>query len=88
MQTRASNSKAHPGKALEALRVHRTKDVVQKEKEERKVKKEANEKNRLAKDARKDVGREYVAQLEAEIAAGAVEDKSKYPRQSKPSKRR
>jgi len=89
MQTRASNSKAHPGKALEALRVRRAKEVVQKEKDERKVKKEANEMNRLAKEVRKEVGREYIAQLEVEIATGTVEDKLKFPRhqvQSKPSK--
>jgi len=46
MQTWASNSKAHPGmKALEALHVYRPKEVIQREKDEKREKQEANEVN-------------------------------------------
>jgi hypothetical protein len=84
MQTRAGNSKAHPGrKAVEALRVHRPKEVIQREKAEKKAKQEAYEENRLAKEARKDVGKKYLVQLEAEVAAEAEEGKLKYPRQAR-----
>lgn len=91
MQTRASNAKVRPGmKAVEALRVHRAKDVIQKEKDEKKAKQDTNEANKLAREAQKEQGRKYLLQLEAEVATEADENKLKYPRQQiqvKPSKR-
>jgi len=47
MKTRASNSNAHPGqKALDALRVHRPQDAIQREKEGKKAKQVAKEKKK------------------------------------------
>ena len=85
MWTRASNSTAHPGtKAVETLHVHRAKEVIQKEKAEKKAKQEANEETRLTNEARKEVGKKYLAQLEAEVAAEA---EIEYPRQRAQAKR-
>jgi hypothetical protein len=87
MQTRASNSKAHPGtKAVEALRVHRPKEVIQKEKAEKRVKEDAKEEKRLANEVCKEAGKKLLGQLEAEVAAEAEEGKLKYPRQQAQAK--
>ncbi len=85
MRTRTTNSTAHPGtKAEETLRVHRPKEVIQKEKAEKRAKQEAKEENRLTNEARKKVGKKYLAQLEAEVAAEA---ELEYPRQRAQAKR-
>ena len=85
MQTWASNSTAHPGtKAVETLRVHRPKEVIRKEKAEKKAKQKANEETRLTNEACKEVGKKYLAQLEAEVAAEA---EIEYPRQWAQAKR-
>jgi ribonucleotide reductase alpha subunit len=81
MQTRASNSNAHPGtKALEALRVRRSKEVIQKEKNEKQAKQDESEAKRITKEVRKEEGKKFVALLETKVAAEAAEDKSRYPR--------
>lgn len=91
MQTRSSNARAHPGtKAMEALRACRPKEVIQKEKNEKRAKQEASEKKRLAKEAQKNAGKKVLEQLEAEVAAEAKKDREVFPRaqtQTKPPKR-
>jgi hypothetical protein len=71
--------------------VHHAKDVIQKEKDEKKAKQDANEANKVAREAQQEQSRKYLAQLEAEVANEADKNKLKYPRQkiqAKPSKRR
>jgi len=80
MRTRATNAEAHPGKALETLRTRRPKEVIQKEKDEREAKKNAKEQKRLVDEERKEAGREYISQLEAEVTAKTTKDKFQYPR--------
>lgn len=80
MQTRASNSNAHPGRVIDTLRVHRPKEVVQKEKDEKMAKQAAQEEKRVAYQAHKQAGEKHISQLEAEVAAKDAEDKSRYPR--------
>lgn len=81
MQTRASNSNAHPGtKAVEALRAHRPKEVIQKEKDKKRARQEEKVAKQIVKEAREEEGKTHVALLEAKVAAEAAEDKSRYPR--------
>jgi hypothetical protein len=81
MQTRSSNAETHPGKkAEEALRVRRPKEVIQREKDEKKAKRDASEAKRIAKELHKEEGIEYVALLESKITAEVAKDKSQYPR--------
>ena len=87
MRTRASNSNAHPGaRAADALRVYRPKEVIQREKDEKKARKEAKEEQRLTVEANKKAGKKYISQLEAEVAAEAADDK--YPRHHIMTKRK
>ena len=81
MQTRASNSTTHPGKrAADALRVRRPREVVQREKDEKRAKQDKNEAMEVLKEVRREAGKHYIAALEAKVAAEAVENESRYPR--------
>jgi len=89
MKTRASNSNAHPGqKALDALRVHRPQDAIQREKEGKKAKQVAKEKKRRSDERRKKNGKKYISTLEAQVIAEASKDKSEFPRHHVQTKRR
>jgi len=81
MQTRSSNTKAHPRtRALEALQVHRPKEVIQREKDEKQARQNASEAQRIAKELRKEEGIQYVALLESKVTAEVAKDKSQYLR--------
>ncbi len=66
--------------AQEALRVRRPKEVIQREKDEKKARQDASEAKRIAKELRKEEGIQYVALLESKITAKVAEDESQYPR--------
>jgi hypothetical protein len=81
MKTRSSNSNAHPGtKAVEALRVHRPKEVIEREKGQKQARQDESEAKRIAKEVRKEEGKKHVALLETKVAAEAARDESRYPR--------
>jgi hypothetical protein len=80
MQTWASNSNAHPGtKAVEALRAHHPKEVIQKEKDKKRARQEEKVAKQIVKEAHEEEAKTHVALLEAKVAAEAAEDKSRYP---------
>jgi hypothetical protein len=81
MTTRAKNAITHPGTtARDALRVHRTKEEIAKEKELKNAQKEAKRKKRMADKAQKAQGKIYIARLKAEEAAAAAEMEKETPR--------
>jgi len=81
MTTRSKNATTHPGIiAQDALRVHRKKEEVEKEKELKNAQKAARRKKRVADEAREAAGRVYIARLKAEEAAAASDMEKEIPR--------
>jgi hypothetical protein len=76
MTTRAKNATTHPGAVLiEATRTQRSKDIIQKEKQEKKERKDAADQAKATAEA----GAHIAAQLQADMQAADNNDK-KIPR--------
>ena len=80
MQTRSRNTEVHPGIAAKAaLRVHRPKETIDKEKSEKLKQQKEKQKQKDAEEARKVAGEELLAQFEAEHST--AEKEKQHPRQ-------
>jgi hypothetical protein len=80
MTTRSKNATTHPGiMAQDVLRTHRKKEEVEKEKELKTAKKEANRKKKADDKARQVAGEAYIAGLKVKEAT-ATEKMEEVPR--------